>query len=140
MNAGRTIQYIVGAALVLGVLWPVVGGDDDFPLSTYPMFSGKQPREATITHAIGIDTDGSRAVLPPRVVANDEVIQAFETLRKAARSTAASADLCGYVAQRAPRDVIAVEIISDRFDAIAYFEGDRVPRSSTVHARCETAR
>src|SRR5688500_13501502 len=102
MATAKLRDYLFGAVLVIAVLPPLVRSGDDFPISTYPMFSGTREREATITHAIGVDADGSRAVLPPRVVTNDEVVQAFETLRKAVRDGGgASAELCRYVASRA---------------------------------------
>lgn len=143
MATAKLRDYLLGAALLFAVLLPLVrSGDDDFPISTYPMFSGTRERETTITHAIGVDADGSRAVLPPRVVANDEVVQAFETLRKAARDgSAASAELCLHVANRVDYSrVVSVEIVSDRYDAVAYFQGDKAPRSSALHARCGVPR
>jgi hypothetical protein len=102
------------------------------------MFSGRQSAEADIPHAVAIGEDGERRVLPPDAILNDEVIQSFETLRQAiADGPEATQALCERIAARAgrPRDV-AVEIVTDRYDAIRYFEGDEEPLRSTVHASC----
>ena len=38
----------------------------------------------------------------------------------------------------APGAVVAVEIVTETYDVIAYFDGDREPLARTVHARCES--
>ena len=77
-SAGSRIwAYTFSLALIAAVLFPVIGDprDDDFPLSTYPMFSGRASSEASISHAVGILDDGSEVNLPPESFANDEVIR-----------------------------------------------------------------
>jgi hypothetical protein len=126
----------------VAVALPIFGDPraDSFPLSTYPMFSGRKSAEATITHAIGFTPQGERVVLPPEAVANNEVVQAFETLRQAVRQgPEAIAALCetaaGWAADHEP-DVAEVQVTSDTYDALRYFEGDEEPISSVVHAEC----
>lgn len=104
------------------------------------MFSGRASSEANISHAIGILGDGSEVVLPPESFANDEVIQAHETARQAvAQGREATQRLCekaaAWAADERP-DVVSIEFRTDRFDAIAYFDGDKAPKSSEVHASC----
>ncbi len=146
MTLERIWSYGLGAALIIAVLLPLAGDPraDSFPFSTYPMFSGRQSSEATIPHAVLIDADGERSALPPVAVANDEVIQAFETLRQAVRQGPdATARLCARAADGyAGRDTgsARVEIVSDRYDVVAYFEGDRQPIATEVHASCEVPR
>ncbi|HET9477677.1 MAG TPA: hypothetical protein VFP63_09330 [Dehalococcoidia bacterium] len=137
----RARAYLVSIAFAAAVALPVLGSteSDSFPLSTYPMFSGRQSAEADIPHAVAITEGGERRVLPPDAILNDEVIQAFETLRQAiADGPEATHALCERIAARAgrPGDV-AVEIVTDRYDAIRYFEGDEKPLRSTVHASCK---
>ena len=136
----RAWAYAVSAALAAAVLLPVFGStrDDSFPLSTYPMFSGRQSAEADIAHAVATNSDGERRVLPPGAIVNDEVVQAFETLRQAiAQGPDATQALCQRIADRAgrPGDT-SVQIVTDRYDAVAYFSGDKKPLRSTVHATC----
>ncbi len=146
MTLERVWSYGLGAALIIAVLLPLAGDprDDSFPFSTYPMFAGRQSSEATIAHAVVINAAGERSPLPPVAVANDEVIQAFETLRQAVRQGPdATARLCARAADwYAGRDEgpARVEIVSDTYNAVAYFEGDKQPISTQVHATCEVAR
>ena len=149
MNAAvlrRAWAYAFSAAVLLAVAWPLAwdARDDSFPLSTYPMFSGRQSSEANIAHVVGLTEDGERVILPPEAVANDEVIQAYETVRQAIAQGAAGSDaLCAEAAGWAGdhrSSVVSVQVVTDRFDAVAYFDGDREPKESTVHTRCEVAR
>ena len=146
MTLNRVWSYGLGAALTMAVLLPLAGDPraDSFPFSTYPMFAGRQSSEATIPHAVVIAANGDRSPLPPVAVANDEVIQAFETLRQAVRQGPdATARLCtraaDWYAGRAEGPA-RVEIVSDTYNAVAYFEGEKEPISTQVHASCEVPR
>jgi hypothetical protein len=130
----------------MAVLLPMLGDprDDSFPLSTYPMFSGRKSTEASIPHVVGYHADGSRVVLPPESVANDEVIQAFETVRQAIRQgSSGTAALCeeaaGWASTRR-EDVVSVAVVTDTYDALEYFDGDKAPVAGTTHAECEVSR
>ena len=86
-------------------------------------------------HAVVIDAAGERTVFPPRAVANDEVIQAFETLRQAVRQgPEATARLCdraaGWYGDRNDGPA-RVEGLSDTYNAVAYFDGDKQPLASS---------
>jgi hypothetical protein len=143
---GRLWAYGVSLALAAAVIWPVLGDprDDSFPLSTYPMFSGRQSPETDISHIVAFTAEGERSVLPPEAVANDEVVQAFETIRQAvAQGPAATRALCEDAAAWAAghrEGVARVVVVTDTYDAVAYFDGDKAPRGSTVHAECEVPR
>ena len=146
MTLNRVWSYVLGAALIIAVLLPLAGDPraDSFPFSTYPIFAGRQSSEATIPHAVVIDATGDRSPLPPVAVANDEVIQAFETLRQAVRQgPEATARLCtraaDWYAGRAEGPA-RVEIVSDTYNVVAYFEGEKEPISTRVHASCEVPR
>jgi hypothetical protein len=143
VTLNRAWAYGFAAALIVAVLLPVFGDPrgDSFPFSTYPMFSGRQSSLATVPHAVVVSAGGERTALPPEAVANDEVIQAFETLRQAIRQGPdATAALCARAAAwqsgRAGGPA-RVEIVSDTYDGIAYFEGDKQPVRTEVHATCE---
>ena len=146
MTLDRAWSYALGAALIIAVLLPLAGDPraDSFPLSTYPMFAGRQSSEATIPHAIVIDAAGVRSPLPPVAVANDEVIQAFETLRQAVRQGPdATARLCTRAADwyaGRGQGPARVEIVSDTYNAVAYFDGAKEPVATEVHASCEVPR
>lgn len=144
----RARAYVVGSVLTLLVALPLAPGllGDNFPISTYPMFSGnRQTPVATIPHAVVVGQD-ERRVLPPEAVANDEVVQAFETLRQALRQgPESSARLCARVAgwvaaEPAYAGFGEVQLVSDTYDAVDYFSGDEAPLSSRVEAECEVPR
>jgi hypothetical protein len=102
------------------------------------MFSGRKTAEADIPHALAISADGGSRILPPSAVFNGEVVQAFETLRQAiASGPEATQDLCRQIAERAGGDAAQVMIVTDRFDAVRYWQGDKEPIASTIHATCE---
>jgi hypothetical protein len=137
---GRAKVYLISMAFAVAVALPMLGSprDDSFPLSTYPMFSGRQSPEADVPHAVAIAEDGTRRVLPPDAILNDEVVQAFETLRQAISQGAESTRaLCERIARRAgkPGDT-TFQIVTDRYNAIRYFEGQVQPIQSTVHTSC----
>ena len=139
----RVYASIVSVVFVIAVLLPVLGDSrsDSFPLSTYPMFSGLKDSTASIDHVVGVAGDGSRTVLPPESVANDEVLQARAIIRQAVRQGPdATEKLCRqaalWVYESRWEKIETVEVTTDRFDSLAYFDGDKSPTSSVLHARC----
>lgn len=136
----RIAPYAVSIIIILAVLAPVLTSTDtdSFPLSNYPMFSGRKTAEASVPHAIAINENGDRRILPPSAIFNDEVVQAVETLRQAiAAGPEATLDLCRQAAERGAQPGETVHIVTDTFNAITYFEGDKTPLASTTHATCE---
>lgn len=128
------------AVVVLLVAAPIVRSpaDDGFPLSTYPMFSLARPQETTVSSAAGYDGAGRRLTLSPGLVGGTrEVIQAAGTVAQAINSGAAP-ELCREILDGAPDEVVAVEIVTETYDVIAYFDDRTEPLRQTVHARCES--
>ncbi len=139
----RVYAAIVSVVFVIAVMLPVLGDtrSDSFPLSTYPMFSGLRDSIASIDHVVGFAGDGSRTVMPPESVANDEVLQALAIIRGAVRQgPEATERLCQqaalWVYESRWENIETVEVLTDRFDSLAYFDGDKGPMSSVLHARC----
>jgi hypothetical protein len=115
---------------------------DSFPLSTYPMFSSV-PKSAWLDVIVGFDTAGSEHRIPPRLVANAEVMQAAETIRRAVRQRRAP-QLCAEVAARVSLDpdfdhVVRLEVQRRKFDPLAYFSRPPSERLLDLRrrARCE---
>jgi hypothetical protein len=140
--AMRTARaYLLTLGFGLAVAMPAVPdlSGDNFPVSTYPMFSGRQSETATIARAEGIRNDGASERLEPSLVANDEVIQAFETIRQAIRQGPdASLQLCDRMAGKLEADEYEqVRIVSETYDVIEYFDDHRDPLFSQIHAECE---
>lgn len=142
----RAYVYVVYAALVGLVLMPLTRDKryDSFPWSSYPMFAHTRKTTKTVVHhAVGRTAKGARRLLPPKFVANDEVLQAAATIRGAIRrGRRGSSELCKSIAARVAADpvraaiVTHVEVVTNHYDSIEFFAGDTTPRKSRLHARC----
>jgi hypothetical protein len=115
---------------------------DSFPLSTYPMFSSV-PKRAWLDVIVGFDTAGTEHRIPPQLVANIEVMQAAETIRRAVRHRRAP-QLCAEVAARVAADpdfdhVVRLEVQRRKFDPLTYFTSSPSERLLDLRrrARCE---
>lgn len=137
------VSLVLVAAVVMPGLRPL--GYDSFPWSSYPMFSRERPREATVTHVVGLSFDGQRRrPVPPPILGSDEVLQAAATIHGAVRGGRAR-ELCRQVAERLASasewsDFEWVEVASDRYDVLEYFSGARAPLERTIHTRCRIRR
>lgn len=134
--------YILLTVLVAVFVYPVVRRPpvDSFPLSNYPMFASRGADVSSFPTVVGIGADGDDIDLTPELIAGtDQVIHAAETIRYAIRNDD-TASLCGEIAARVAesrRDVRAIEVVVVRYDAIAWFEGEREPVDRQVFSRCE---
>ncbi|MCA9650101.1 MAG: hypothetical protein H6712_18370 [Myxococcales bacterium] len=133
----------LSGALLLAIVWPMLREprEDDFPLSTYPMFSyGRERARAEIVHVVGFSREGRHRPVPPELLGTEEVMQAHQTVRVAIRRGHAD-ELCQRAAQRVRaepgfEDLEQLEVRTDFYESIAYFDGDTKPRATRVHARC----
>ncbi|MCA9717956.1 MAG: hypothetical protein H6713_35650 [Myxococcales bacterium] len=146
--------YAVWIALLGVVVMPGVRNQpdhryDSFPWSSYPMFAHTRKDTSTVVHhAVGRTAAGERVRIPPRLVANDEVLQAAATIQGAIRRGGrTSRALCRAIARNTAAHSAAafaaienIEIVSDRYDSIEYFAGDTTPIKTRVHARCPVTR
>lgn len=148
--AGRPHAYVLSAAMLGAVLYPVLGepSDDGYPLSTYPMFARERPRTASVTSALALGAGGFERAVPPGYVATSEAMQALVTLRKAVDAGPQRARaLCRDVAERLARSDDAafaqateVALVTQTVDSIAYLSGERQALARRVHARCRLPR
>jgi len=135
----RTVRCVVSAAIVLAVAAPVLGSPfrDSFPLSTYPMFSVARPQQATVNSAVGFDIAGGELTLRPIDIGGTrEVIQAAATVSRAI-SRGETEDLCREVLTNVPAAAV-IEIVTETYDVIAYFDESEEPLQRIVHARCQS--
>lgn len=130
---------VVAATLSPALREPPV---DSFPLSTYPMFSSV-PKTAWLDVIVGFDAAGSEHRIPPQLVANIEVMQAAETIRRAVRQRRAP-QLCAEVAARVAVDpdfahVVRLEVQRRKLDPLTYFTSPPNERLLDLRrrARCE---
>ena len=126
--------------VVVTGLVPVALDRDSFPLSTFPMFSSRRTSTERVDTAVAVLADGSvRRLSPERIGGTDEVILAGATVSRAVASGGA-AGLCAEIAARVaaggPSGAVRVEVVSETFDAVAWYDGRRDPLARTVHADC----
>ena len=132
----RQVIAVLAIALVAALVWPAPEGRDSFPLSNYPMFAAARPAETSFRTAVGVDPSGGYVRLSPTDIGGtDQVIQAAATIRQALEDDDADA-LCSEIAERISGRAIAVEVVTERYDTIAWFEGRTEPIERRVHARC----
>jgi hypothetical protein len=145
----RLYTYALTIAVLGAVLEPILHAEpkDGFPLSTYPMFSSRRGVETTLSYAAALGKGKLPRPLPPRFTGSDEVLQARATIQQAVdRGPRGAKELCGAIAARvaADRDAFAyvemVEIRTDTYNAVAYFEGQTAPLASKLQARCRVVR
>ena len=140
----RLLAYATTLLLAGFVASPIAGAfpDDDFPVSTYPMFAGRRSTVVSVPSVQVLTPAGTSEPARPSLVANDEVIQAFETVRQAIRQGPVATDaLCLHVAGGLTADeATEVRVQTAEYDALAYFEGEREPVRVRTHATCEVVR
>ena len=143
----RWLAYGVGLTAVVVVALPGFGDPsrDSYPLSTYPMFARARDKPQ-LYFVEGLDAAGTPLRLEPELVANQEVMQAAATVRRAVRSGPEATDrLCKRVAERvaasaAHTPIVRVRIVGARFDPLRYFLHGPEPEERSEHARCRVVR
>ena len=132
------VGVVVGSSLLLGLLfWPALSASeiDSLPVSNYPMFAHDRPRISRFDVAVHIDRDGiERRLNPSEVGGTDQPVQAAMTVLQAIRSGRPDA-LCEEIAETLQLEG-AIEVVSVRYDTVAWFRGEREPVDRQVHARC----
>jgi len=129
----------VTVAVGLVVVAPAVLPDaaDDFPISTYPMFTTERGEVVDIDTAVRVDDAGRHRLSPELVGGTSEIVSAAVTVSRAiAEGAAALARLCGEIADRVDEPG-SIEIVTERHDAVALLQDGAQPLEVTVHERCD---
>lgn len=141
----RLVAYVAIAAvlLIVGVV-PLLLDRDSYPLSTYPMFSSRRTSAESVDTAVAVDATGEVERLgPERIAGTDEIILATATVAGAINAGTTD-DLCAEIAARVasggPSSAVEVEVVTERFDAIDWYDGHRDPIDRTVHSTCPVPR
>ena len=135
----RSLGALISIVVVIGVV-PLALDRDSFPLSTYPMFSTRRSSAEAVDTVVLVDATGTdHRLSPSQIAATDEIILATVTVSNAIRSERADL-LCADVAARVRDDAapdVAVEVVTLRYDALDWYDGERTPIDRVVHARCQ---
>jgi len=139
----RVIARLVGLVIVVVIgIVPVALDRDSYPLSTYPMFSSRRTAIEPVHTAVVVSPDGTiRRLSPTQISGNDEVIIAAQLVNRSIRSDGGQV-LCTDIASRLPASLVGadVEIVTERYDAIEWYEGNKSPVSRVVHTSCRVSR
>ena len=127
------------AVVVVGAV-PFVLDRDSFPLSTFPMFAADIDRTQSIDTAVAMAPDGTTIRLTPAEIGGTTVVNQAASVVTTAIVGGRARELCADIAGRVGGgDRVAVEVVTERYDAVRWFDGDRTPVSRMVHARCPVA-
>ncbi len=128
---------LISIVAVIGIV-PVLLDRDSYPLSTYPMFSSRRTSIEPVHTVVVVDADGTtRRLTPTQISGNDEVIVAAQLVFEAIRRDRGVV-LCDDVARRVADRYQGsdVEVVTEKFDAIDWYEGRRSAVSRVVHTSC----
>ncbi len=128
------MTVLVVAVVVAPAVWP--DPEDDFPLSTYPMFTDDVGRVVDLQTAVRIDHEGSHRLSPEVIGGADEPILAAETVRLAVLEGPAAADrLCREIAARAHGGG-RIALVTETHDVVDLLRDDAPPVRVVTHTEC----
>ena len=130
---------MVTVAVGLVVFAPAVlpHPDDDFPISTYPMFTTERGEVVDLDTAVLVDDEGRHRLSPELVGGSDQIVTAAVTVSQAvAAGSAATQLLCQDIADRVEGPG-SIEIVTERHDAVDLLQHGGEPLDLTVHVRCD---
>lgn len=146
----RLYGVVICVLVIAAVISPALRDpeDDDFPLSTYPMFARPRRASTTIQSAVAVAADGSQVPVPPALVGTHETMQAVRILSRSLRDgPEATQQLCQAIAARVARSGGAmfaaareVAIVSQEVDAIGFARGEGASGATRTHASCAVPR
>jgi hypothetical protein len=129
------VTSVVGLVVLAPALLP--DPSDDFPISTYPMFTIERGEVVDLDTAVLVDDDGRHRLSPEAVGGSDQIVTAAVTVSQAISDGAtAVALLCREIAGRVDGPG-TIEIVTERHDAVDLLRDDADPISVTVHDRCD---
>jgi hypothetical protein len=134
-------RWGITAAIALAIVSPLARARtwDSFPISSYPMFSrGDLGTQLAMGHVVLVDREGKSRAAPPSLVGTPEPM-VVKTVIDRAIVEGRAPELCARIAERAPADVVRVEVVASIYDTRRYFS-DPTPLSREVHASCAVSR
>ncbi len=148
LPAEQCVMASIATLVVLSVFAPAFqqSAKDNFPWSSYPMFSfGRPDTHLTLSQALGVSAKGERFPLDNRLVGGSfEVLQTMMTIQRAIDggpefATALCNAILARIETREAEQVIAVELATSSFDTLDYFRNGHRPIERHVHTRCTKA-
>jgi hypothetical protein len=136
----RAWAAVALAVVVVGAV-PFVLDHDSFPLSTFPMFAADIDRTQSVDTAVALAADGTVIRLTPAEIGGTTVVNQAASVVTTAIVGGQAEELCTAIAGRVAGEpgAATVEVVTERYDAVQWFDGDRTPIDRVVHARCPVA-
>jgi hypothetical protein len=141
---GQRTRIVLMIGVVAVLVWPVVVNSDDYPLSTYPMYSSDRRSDVAFVVARGLTEDGDSIGLGLQSIgsSDDSLVVAGE-LRAAIRRGDADSrcrEIAGRVAAGSSEQVVsAIEIVTETRDVVKHARGEESLVGRTVNAACSVA-
>lgn len=130
------VTVVAVAVVAAPAVWPEP--EDDFPISTYPMFTAERGRVVDLDTAVLVDGGGRHRLSPEEVGGTDEIVAAAVAVSRAiAEGPTALTTLCDDIADRVDAPG-TVEVVTERHDAVALLQHGAPPVAIEVHHACET--
>lgn len=139
---------LVSIAVLLVVLSPIIQNHkvnpiDGFPLSYFPMFTGIRGGRTTVTHPVGILSDGSTVDLHYRVAGSGGMNKVRSQIRRRV-GVGEARELCVEIAREIrlrrrdyPPGMVEVALVHDQYRFEDFFAGRRNPFDREFIARVE---
>jgi hypothetical protein len=139
----RRTRIVITVGVAVALVVPVVLDRDNFPLSTYPMYSRARGDAVTFATAQAVDGSGATTTLTLGVIgdSDDPLVVAGEL--RGAISDGRASERCAEIAERAARweglpvGAVGIEVVTERHEVVARTEGVESLLERTVHATCE---
>lgn len=142
--AKRWLSLGLAWSLAMGVIAPILlQARDNFPFSTYPMFTTKRERVELMVmlHSEDPSTLLTGQGVPPAWIAGQEVMMASATIRRATWGGPAGMNrLCAEVRSKAKehtgQSIAALAFVVETMDVRAIIDNNEVPHTRRVHYLC----
>jgi hypothetical protein len=141
----RWRAVLVSSAVLAAVAFPGLRllvdreSGDGFPLSTFPMFTEDHGRVLELPTVVEVTATGVERLSPAEIAGTDQVVQAWETVRRAVeRGRDAAHDLCDEVAGRVDGPT-TLAVVVERYDIVAWAAHPHgEPQNRRTVARCRS--
>ena len=141
----RCRAVLVSAVVLVAVALPGMRllvdreSGDGFPLSTFPMFTEDHGRVLELPTVVAVTATGVERLSPAEIAGTDQVVQAWETVRRAVeRGRDAARELCDEVAGRVDGPA-SLAVVVERYDILAWAaHPSDPPQNRRTVARCRS--
>ncbi len=133
----NVLRRLATVILIAALISPALRNKDGLPLSTYPMYANTRSSVSSYVTALGVTDTGANRTLSTSTIAETMDWLIAQSFLNDAVARGEGAQVCQQIADRAPVDLSAIEIATERHDTVARLRGEESLLQRKVHARCE---